>query len=43
MLGDRLAEEFHFYKWPHGDGLYRLMTSFATTPEHVEAFLRALG
>lgn len=41
-LGDRLAEEFHFYKWPHGDGLYRLMTSFATTAEHVEAFLTAL-
>ena len=42
-MGDALAEQFHFYAWPHGDGLYRLMTSFATTDAHVEALLRAVA
>lgn len=42
-MGDALAEKFHFYAWPHGDGLYRLMTSFATTEAHVEALLEAVS
>ena len=41
-LGDELAERFHFYRWPHGDGLYRLMTSFATTETHVTRFVDAV-
>jgi threonine aldolase len=41
-MGDTLAERFHFYAWPHGDGLYRLMTSFATTEAHVDHFLAAV-
>lgn len=43
--------EFHDWKPPHGTGgmigedecLVRLVTSFATTPDHVSQFLRLLG
>jgi len=42
-MGDALAERFHFYKWPTGDGIYRLMTSFASTENDVEIFLAAFA
>ena len=52
-LADRLQEQgAKFYPWPvpaefasqvaDGSGLYRLVTSFATTPEHVDQFVALL-
>ena len=43
---DALKESYAFYVWgPHGEGhsVLRLVTSWATQPSNVEAFIVALG
>ncbi len=40
---DRLRERFRFYDWPGEPGLARWMCAFDTQPEHVDAFVAALG
>lgn len=40
---DRLRARFRFYDWPGEPGLARWMCAFDTQPEHVDAFLAALG
>lgn len=39
---DRALARFHFYDWPGGEGLVRLMCAFDTTPEDVDALLEAI-
>lgn len=36
---ERARRQFHFYSWPGNDELVRLMCSFDTTPEDVDALL----
>ncbi|WP_246836303.1 low specificity L-threonine aldolase [Nesterenkonia sp. NBAIMH1] len=39
----RAREAFHFYDWPGRPGLVRLMCSFDTTPEDVDALVDAVS
>lgn len=43
---DRLSTSFAFYEWeirPNGDGVVRLVTSWATDEAHVDAFVRDIA
>jgi len=40
---DRARERFHFYDWPGDPELVRLMCSFDTTPDDVDALVAAIG
>jgi threonine aldolase len=40
---ERLHERYHFYVWDEGTGVVRLMCSWQTTPEDVDALAAAVG
>ncbi|MEO7125388.1 MAG: low specificity L-threonine aldolase [Nakamurella sp.] len=42
-VAERLRARFRFYDWDESAGVVRWMCAFDTQPEHVDAFLAALG
>lgn len=39
---EKLQKDFHFYVWDADEGIARLMASFETKPEHVDALILAI-
>jgi threonine aldolase len=40
---ERMHERYHFYVWDEDTGVVRLMCSWQTTPEDVDALAAAIG